>query len=112
MSFPEGGARPLCHRRFGRECRRREDAMADRYDEVYARWRRDPEGFWAEAAEDVHWFRRWDRVLDYDRPPFARWFVGAETNTCFNAVDRHVEAGRGAQAAIVYDSPVTGAARR
>ncbi len=86
--------------------------MADRYDEVYARWRRDPESFWAEAAEDVHWFRRWDRVLDFDRPPFARWFVGAETNTCFNALDRHVEAGRGAQAALVYDSPVTGALRR
>jgi propionyl-CoA synthetase len=86
--------------------------MADRYDEVYARWRRDPESFWAEAAEDVRWFRRWDRVLDFDRPPFARWFVGAETNTCFNAVDRHVEEGRGAQAAIIYDSPVTGTVRR
>ena len=86
--------------------------MADGYDEAYARWRREPEGFWAQAAADVDWFRRWDRVLDFDRPPFARWFVGAETNTCFNAVDRHVAAGRGEQAAIIYDSAVTGAVRR
>jgi propionyl-CoA synthetase len=86
--------------------------MAEGYDETYARWRRDPEGFWAQAAADIDWFRRWDRVLDFDRPPFARWFVGAETNTCFNALDRHVAAGRGEQAAIVYDSPVAGAARR
>jgi len=85
--------------------------MASRYEETYARWRRDPEAYWAAAAEDVSWFRRWDRVLDHDRPPFARWFVGAETNTCFNALDRHVEAGRGGQAALVYDSPMTKSVR-
>ncbi|MDP6346349.1 MAG: propionyl-CoA synthetase, partial [Alphaproteobacteria bacterium] len=81
--------------------------MTSRYDDVYAAWRNDPQAFWAEAAEEIHWTRRWDRVLDNDRPPFYRWFAGAETNTCYNAVDRHVEAGRGEQAAIIYDSPVT-----
>lgn len=82
--------------------------MADsRYDAVYAAWRKDPEGFWAEAAEAVSWTKRWDKVLDADNAPFYRWFPGAETNTCYNAVDRHVEAGRGEQAAIIYDSPVT-----
>ncbi|MDP6705810.1 MAG: propionyl-CoA synthetase [Alphaproteobacteria bacterium] len=81
--------------------------MNSRYDEVYGAWVRDPEAFWAEAAEDVVWTKRWDKVLDDSTAPFYRWFAGAETNTCYNAVDRHVEAGRGAQKALVYDSPVT-----
>jgi propionyl-CoA synthetase len=81
------------------------------YQEVYARSLRDPEGFWAEAAEDVHWFRRWDRVCDDARAPFTAWFPGAVTNTCYNALDLHVAAGRGDQLALVYDSPVTGTIR-
>jgi propionyl-CoA synthetase len=67
--------------------------------------------FWAEAAQDIHWIKTWDRVLDDDKPPFYRWFPGAQTNTCYNAVDRHVEAGRGEQAAIIYDSPITESGR-
>ena len=79
-----------------------------RFDEVYAGWQRDPTGFWAEAAEAVSWTKRWSQVLDSSRAPdFYRWFVGAETNSCWNAVDRHVEAGHGDRAAIIYDSPVT-----
>ena len=78
-----------------------------RYDAVYAAWKNDPEAFWAEAAEAVHWDRRWDKVLDDSAAPFYRWFAGAETNSCYNALDRHVAAGRGDQAAIIYDSPVT-----
>ena len=81
--------------------------MTSRYDEVYRSWQTDPEGFWAEAAEDVEWVTRWDRVLDTSRPPSARWFVGGEINTCYNALDRHVATGRADQAALVYDSPVT-----
>jgi len=81
--------------------------MSSGYDEVYRAWQRDPEAFWAEAAADVHWFKRWDKVLDASQAPIYRWFAGAETNTCYNAVDRHVEAGRGAQKALIYDSPVT-----
>ena len=72
------------------------------------RWEADPESFWAEAAEDLHWESPWDRVCDFDRPPFTRWFPGARTNTCWNALDRHVESGRGDQVALIYDSPVTG----
>jgi propionyl-CoA synthetase len=68
----------------------------------------DPAGFWAEAAEGVEWFRRWDRVLDDERRPFTRWFPGAITNTCHNALDRHVAAGIGESTALVYESPVTG----
>jgi propionyl-CoA synthetase len=85
--------------------------MTSRFDEVYERSLRDPEGFWAEAAEDIHWYKRWDKVLDDSNPPFYQWFVGGETNTCYNAVDRHVEAGRGDQLALIYDSPITGSQR-
>ena len=81
--------------------------MQSRYEETYARSLKEPQRFWAEEAEAIHWFRRWDRVLDDSRPPFYRWFAGAETNTCYNALDRHVESGRADQAALIYDSPVT-----
>jgi propionyl-CoA synthetase len=81
------------------------------YREVYDRWRSAPEAFWAEAAEAVHWYRRWDAVLDSSRAPFYRWFPGAETNTCYNALDRHVEGGRADQVALIYDSPVTSTVR-
>jgi propionyl-CoA synthetase len=77
------------------------------YDDVYAHSMRDPEGFWAEAAKGIDWTSPWTRVLDDSRAPFYRWFAGAQLNTCWNAVDRHVAAGRGAQAAVIYDSPVT-----
>ncbi len=82
--------------------------MSSRYDDIYRRSLSDPQGFWAEAAEAIDWTKRWDRVLDDSRPPFYRWFRGAEVNTCHNALDRHVESGRGDQAALIYDSPVTG----
>jgi propionyl-CoA synthetase len=77
------------------------------YNEVYRRWQEAPESFWAEAAEGVHWFKKWDRVLDASRPPFYRWFDGGMVNTCYDALDRYVEQGRGNQPALIYDSPVT-----
>ncbi|MBI2193111.1 MAG: propionyl-CoA synthetase [Planctomycetes bacterium] len=79
--------------------------------EMHRRSLSDPQGFWAEAAEGVHWYRKWDRVMDDSTPPFCRWFPGGVMNTCFNALDVHVESGRGGQPALVYDSPVTGAVR-
>jgi propionyl-CoA synthetase len=85
--------------------------MATTYDEVYRRAQRDPDGFWAAAAEDIHWDRRWDRVLDASRPPYYRWFRGGRLNTCYNALDVHVDRGRGKQVALIYDSPVTGTVR-
>ncbi|MDH2428182.1 propionyl-CoA synthetase [Sphaerisporangium sp. TRM90804] len=81
------------------------------YAEVFARSITDPDGFWRDAAEAVNWDRTPGKVLDADAAPFYRWFTGGELNTCYNALDRHVAAGRGAQAALVYDSPVTGTAR-
>ena len=68
---------------------------------------RDPAGFWGEAAEAIHWHRKWERVLDDSHQPFYRWFAGGELNTCYNALDLHVEEGRGDQPALIYDSPVT-----
>ncbi|BAU47940.1 propionyl-CoA synthetase [Sulfurifustis variabilis] len=79
----------------------------DAYQAMYLRSLRDPEGFWGEAAEALHWERRWERVLDDSRAPFYRWFAGGLFNTCYNALDRHVENGRAEQPALIYDSPVT-----
>jgi propionyl-CoA synthetase len=91
--------------------RAKERAMTSVYDEVYERARRDPGGFWGAAAEDIHWDRRWDRVFDDARPPFYRWFVGGRLNTCYNALDLHIDRGRGKQRALIYDSPVTDTVR-
>ena len=85
--------------------------MSTTYHEVYDHWRSAPEAFWAEAAEGVHWYRRWDAILDRSRAPFYRWFAGGEVNSCYNALDRHVENGRAEQVALIYDSPVTSTVR-
>jgi propionyl-CoA synthetase len=85
--------------------------VAERYGAVYARSIADPQAFWAEAAGAIAWDKRWDAVLDESRAPFVRWFPGGMLNTCYNALDRHVEGGRGRQRALIYDSPVTGTIR-
>jgi propionyl-CoA synthetase len=79
-----------------------------RYHEVYARAQRDPEGFWAEAAQAIDWIDRPRTVFDPNAGVYGRWFVDGTCNTCWNAVDRHVLSGRAEQPAIIYDSPVTG----
>ncbi|MFH1114084.1 MAG: propionyl-CoA synthetase [Pseudomonadota bacterium] len=78
-----------------------------KYDEVYTESLENPDAFWSRAAEEIVWDKRWDKVLEYSNPPFCKWFPGAMLNTCFNAVDIHVEKGRGDQTALIYDSPVT-----
>lgn len=80
-----------------------------RYHEVYSAWKADPQGFWEEAAQDIDWDKRWDKVFDPDQGAYGRWFVGGELNACYNAVDRHADGTRGEQLAIVYDSAITGA---
>ena len=87
------------------------DARSSRYHEVYARWQRDPLGFWGEAAEAIDWIEKPKAVFDPNAGIYGRWFPGGVCNTCFNAVDRHVDAGRGDQVAIIYDSPLTGQKR-
>ena len=78
------------------------------YQSIHDASLRDPEAFWREAARGIDWVTPPERILDDSRPPFYRWYPDAELNVCHNAVDRHVDAGRGEQAAIHYDSPVTG----
>tara|TARA_R110002110_G_scaffold69766_6_gene188016 strand:+ start:2831 stop:4723 length:1893 start_codon:yes stop_codon:yes gene_type:complete len=82
------------------------------YAEVYAGWKADPEGFWMQAAKEIDWVTPPSRALDDARAPFYEWFSTGMVNTCWNAVDRHVEAGRGDQVAIIHDSPITGITRR
>ncbi len=79
--------------------------MASTYHEVYARWRTDPEAFWGDAARAIDWITPPRRIFDADAGVYGRWFPDASLNACYNCVDRHVEAGRGAQSAIIYDSP-------
>jgi propionyl-CoA synthetase len=82
------------------------------YNEVFRKSIQDPAGFWAEAAEKISWYKKWNKVLDDSNPPFYRWFSGGELNTCYNALDRHVEDGRADQTALIYDSPVTKTVQR
>jgi len=86
--------------------------MSQTYQDAYTAWQSDPQKFWADAAEGIDWYKKWDTVLDESNPPFYRWFQGGEVNTCYNALDRHVENGRADQLALVYDSPVTNTIKR
>ena len=81
------------------------------YRTLYRQSLEDPESFWADAAAAIDWIHPWDRVLDSQAQPLARWYSGGLLNTCYNAVDRHVESGHGDRRALIYDSPVTGTQR-
>ncbi|MFL6798759.1 MAG: propionyl-CoA synthetase [Xanthobacteraceae bacterium] len=87
------------------------DARSSRYHEIYRRWQRDPEGFWQEAAQAIDWIEQPKQVFDRNAGVYGRWFTGGVCNTCWNAVDRHVMAGRGEQPALIYDSPLAGVTR-
>ncbi|MGB1235009.1 MAG: propionyl-CoA synthetase [Planktomarina sp.] len=78
------------------------------YEEVYAAWQADPAAFWAEAGKGIDWFTPATQTFNPDSGVYGRWFDGATCNTCYNCVDRHVEAGHGDRKAVIYDSPVTG----
>ena len=77
------------------------------YRDVYNAWKNDPETFWMEAAEAIDWDRKPSKALSDENAPLYEWYADGMVNTCWNAVDRHVENGRGDQTAIIYDSPVT-----
>src|SRR5262244_3209714 len=83
------------------------DARISRYHDVYANWQHNPEAFWAEAAAKIDWYEKPKKIFDKDAGIYGRWFVGGTCNTCYNALDRHVLAGRNDQPALIYDSPVT-----
>ena len=85
--------------------------MTSGYRQTYDRWRADPQAFWAEAARDIVWIKPPERIFDPEAGVYGRWFPDARCNACFNALDRHVEAGRGDEIALYYDSPVTATKR-
>jgi propionyl-CoA synthetase len=82
------------------------DARTSRYHDLYARWQRDPQGFWGEAAQAIDWIEKPKQVFDKTQGIYGRWFVGGVCNTCYNALDRHIPT-RNDQIALIYDSPVT-----
>lgn len=86
--------------------------MASTYAATYAQWQADPSAFWAEAASAIDWFKAPSIAFDGERGVYGHWFPDGEANTCYNCVDRHVASGRADQAALIYDSPVTGQKRR
>jgi propionyl-CoA synthetase len=88
-----------------------EMVMTSSYGEVYASWQKNPEGFWLEQADAIDWFTKPKTAFDADQGVYGGWYPDGITNTCHNCLDRHVAAGRGEQAALIYDSPITGAKR-
>ena len=86
----------------------RDQTSMTTYSDLYAKAQSDIEAFWMEAASGIDWYKAPTQALDSSKPPFHRWFPDGEMNTCHNAVDRHVAAGRGDQRAVIYDSPITG----
>ncbi|WP_068087065.1 propionyl-CoA synthetase [Polycladidibacter stylochi] len=81
--------------------------MTSRYQEVYNNWQAKPLEFWEEAAKAIDWIKPWEKVFDENAGVYGHWFAGAQCNTSYNCLDRHVAAGRGEQAALIYDSPIT-----
>jgi propionyl-CoA synthetase len=89
----------------------RSETMTSGYRQTYDEWRADPQAFWANAAREISWTRAPVRIFDPEAGVYGRWFPDARCNACYNALDRHVEAGRGDQPALYYDSPVTATKR-
>jgi len=81
--------------------------MSGEYQKIYDASVNNPDKFWDEAAGQIQWFKPYDSVLDDSSKPFYKWFTGGKMNTCYNALDYHVENGRADQTALIYDSPVT-----
>ncbi len=75
----------------------------EEYEKLYKESIEDPEGFWGKVASELHWYKKWDKVLDESEAPFYKWFVGGKTNICYNCVDRHVEAGNGDKTAFIWE---------
>jgi propionyl-CoA synthetase len=107
----DGFPQALCAGNSLLQIRSQKDIAMTRYHDVYKSWQNDPEGFWATAASAMDWSKPWDKVQD-SSSGLDRWFVGAECNSCWNAVDRHVAAGNGDRLALIFDSAMTGEKRK
>ena len=82
--------------------------MSDKFKEIYRKSIEDPENFWKEASDDIFWFKKPSKILNKSNPPFYKWFEDGVTNTCYNALDIHIDKGQGKKTALIYDSPITG----
>ena len=82
--------------------------MSKNYKKIYENSIKNPEEFWQEVSNDVFWFKKPSQILNKKNPPFYKWFTDGVTNTCYNALDVHIDEGRGDKIALIYDSPITG----
>ena len=86
--------------------------MSRKYKEIYEDSINNREDFWKNISEDVFWYKKPTKILNSSNPPFYKWFTDGVTNTCYNALDYHIDKGRGEKLAIIYDSPITGVQKK
>ncbi len=82
--------------------------MSKKFNDIYQNSLKNPEDFWQEVSNDIFWFKKPTKILNKSNPPFYKWFEDGVTNTCYNALDIHIDQGRGDKLALIYDSPITG----
>ena len=82
--------------------------MSKKFNEIYQKSINSPESFWREASENIFWFKKPGKILNKSNPPFYKWYEDGVTNTCYNALDFHIDQGKGSKTALIYDSPITG----
>ena len=82
--------------------------MSSSFNKIYEESLRNPEKFWKEVSEEIFWFKKPTKILNKTNPPFFKWFEDGTTNTCYNALDFHIDNGLGEKTALIYDSPITG----
>ena len=82
--------------------------MSKKFNDIYQNSLKNPENFWQEVSNDIFWFKKPTKILNKSNPPFYKWFEDGVTNTCYNALDIHIDQGRGDKLALIYDSPITG----
>ncbi len=81
--------------------------MTDKFNKIYQESIQNPEKFWQNVSEDIFWFKKPTKILNKSKPPFYKWFEDGVTNTCYNAIDTHIDQGKGDKIALIYDSPIT-----
>ena len=86
--------------------------MKNSFNKIYQESIQNPEEFWKNVSDDVFWFKKPTKILNKSNPPFYKWFEDGITNTCYNALDHHIDQGRGEKLAIIYDSPITGVQKK
>ena len=82
--------------------------MNNKFNKIYQNSLKNPENFWQKVSNDIFWFKKPTKILNKSNPPFYKWFEDGVTNTCYNALDIHIDQGRGDKLALIYDSPITG----